>query len=536
MKKMSDKLNNALLPHGGLVIVALSGGADSVFLLLALAEFAESLPKNEVFEIVAAHFNHGIRENAFRDEEFVKDFCKKNSIAIRCGRGDVPRFAKENGLSIETAARKLRFEFLNALRDEYAANRKEEVLIATAHHADDNVETLIMNLLRGSGMNGFSGISERNGYIIHPLLSYSKQEILEYMNENGIPFVHDETNDLHDALRNRVRLELVPLMEELRPNAKKNILRCLKIISTENAYIDSIISERYGRFFNFNTYSAGVNVLSFPRNEACLAPLAAKRRIVKKAFELLGVCKDIEFNAVERIADLFNGKTGQCFEMHVPNENISNYNKIKSIFDENRLEKENLSTYYSNTCGKDLLESGKKTICVYLNAGTVDFIVKPESMVRKTGEVFFKIDLDELSSKVIMLSLPFGSLKLRLIQCNYDPGEPYEGDEIKQNLINGVCCSKDIGYLDAEKLGKNLFIRRRKDGDTFFPVHAPGRKKLKDIFINAKIPAVLRDELPIVESNGEIVFVPKIRPAESVKVEKNTDYILEIVFDITDND
>lgn len=536
MKKMSDKLNTALLPHGGLVIVALSGGADSMFLLLALSELAGSLPKNRVFEIVAAHFNHGIRENAVRDEEFVKAFCEKNSIALRCGRGDVPRFAKENGLSIETAARKLRFEFLNALRDEYAADRKTEVLIATAHHADDNVETLIMNLLRGSGMSGFCGIGERNGYIIHPLLSYGKTEIIEYMNENSIPFVHDETNDLHDALRNRVRLELVPLMEELRPNAKRNILRCSEIISTENAYLDSIISERYGRLFNFNAYSEGINVLSFPRKEASLAPLAAKRRIARKAFELLGVYKDIEFNTVERIANLFDGKTGQCFEVHVPNENISNYNKVKAISVENGLETKNLSTYYSNNCGKNSHGSGKKTVCIYLNAGTVDFIAKPESMVRKAGEVFFEIDLDELSSKPIVLSLPSGRLSFGLIHCNDDKSEMSEGNKIKQNLINGVCCSKDIGYLDAGRLGKNLFIRRRKDGDTFFPVNAPGRKKLKDIFINAKLPAIMRDELPIVESDGEIVFVPKIRTAECVKVERNTNCILEIVFSLTDNE
>lgn len=548
LKKMSDKLNTALLPHGGLVIVALSGGADSMFLLLALSEVAGSLPKNEVFEIVAAHFNHGIRENAARDEEFVKAFCEKNSIFIRCGRGDVPHFAKENGLSIETAARKLRFEFLNALRDEYADNGKKEVLIATAHHADDNVETLIMNLLRGSGMSGFSGIGERNGYIIHPLLSYGKTEIIEYMNENGIPFVHDETNDLHDALRNRVRLELVPLMEELRSNAKRNILRCSEIISTENAYLDSIISERYGSLFNFNAYSEGIAVLSFPRSEASLAPLAAKRRIARKAFEILGVYKDIEFNTIERIVDLFDGKTGQCFEVHVPNENISNYNRVKAIHEENEAEKENLSTYYNNGCGKNppesvkkispvsgkkyLNESGKKTVCIYLNAETVDFIVKPESSVRKAGEVFFKIDLDELSSKPTMLSLPSGRLELRIIQCSDAESEPSEGNEIKQNLMNGVCCSKDIGYLDAGRLGENLFIRRRKSGDTFFPVNAPGRKKLKDIFINAKLPAIMRDELPIVESDGEIVFVPKIRPAESVKVEKSTNCILEIAFSL----
>ena len=536
MNRMSDKINTALVPHGGLVIVAVSGGADSMFLLLALSELAGSLPKNEEFEIVAAHFNHCIRENAVRDEEFVKNFCEKNSIDIRCGRGDVPLFAKEKGLSIETAARRLRFDFLNALRNEYVVDRKTEVLIATAHHADDNVETLIMNLLRGSGMSGFCGIGERNGYIIHPLLSYSKKEILEYMDENSIPFVHDETNDIHDTLRNRVRLELVPLMEELRENAKRNILRCSEIISTENTYLDSIISERYGRLFSFNVYSGGINVLSFPRDEASLAPLAAKRRIARKAFELLGVYKDIEFNTVERIVELFNGKTGQCFEIHIPNENIRNYNTLKSILEGSGAEKEGLSTYYSSSYGENLPEDGRKSVCVYLNAGTVDFIVKPESIKRKAGEVFFKINLDELSFNPIVLSLPYGRLKLRLIHCNDDESELSEGNELRKKLINGVCCSKDIGYLDARRLGKNLLIRRRKEGDTFFPVNAPGRKKLKDIFINAKLPVIIRDELPIVESDGEIVFVPKIRSAECVKVDKCTNCMLEIVFNLTDND
>ncbi len=203
-----------LIPPGAGVLCALSGGADSMYLLCRLLEGRERYG----WTVRAAHFNHGLRPAAQRDEDFVRDWCKRQGVPLTTGRADVPAFVRREGLSVEEGARILRYRFLSE-----TAEAEGLALTATGHHAGDNAETVLMNLIRGCGLNGLTGIPERRGDIVRPMLNVTRREIGDYLKEHGVPHVEDETNADPAYTRNRVRLQLLPLLEELNPRAAEHI-------------------------------------------------------------------------------------------------------------------------------------------------------------------------------------------------------------------------------------------------------------------------------------------------------------------------
>ena len=203
-----------LIPPGAGVLCALSGGADSMYLLCRLLEGRERYG----WTVRAAHLNHGLRPAARRDEDFVRDWCKRQGVPLAAGRADVPAFVRREGLSVEEGARILRYRFLAE-----TAEAEGLALTATGHHAGDNAETVLMNLIRGCGLNGLTGIPERRGDIVRPMLNVTRREIGDYLKEHGVPHVEDETNADPAFTRNRVRLRLLPLLEELNPRAAEHI-------------------------------------------------------------------------------------------------------------------------------------------------------------------------------------------------------------------------------------------------------------------------------------------------------------------------
>ena len=203
-----------LIPPGAGVLCALSGGADSMYLLCRLLEGRERYG----WTVRAAHLNHGLRPAAQRDEDFVRDWCKRQGVPLTTGRADVPAFVRREGLSVEEGARILRYRFLAE-----TAEAEGLSLTATGHHAGDNAETVLMNLIRGCGLNGLTGIPERRGDIVRPMLNVTRREIGDYLKEHGVPHVEDETNADPAYTRNRVRLRLLPLLEELNPRAAEHI-------------------------------------------------------------------------------------------------------------------------------------------------------------------------------------------------------------------------------------------------------------------------------------------------------------------------
>lgn len=195
-------------------LCAVSGGLDSMCLLHLLRERGG--------EVCAAHFNHQIRgEAADRDEAFVREICRRWNIPLTVGRGDVGAYAREQGLSIEEAARVLRYDFLYRTAEEMNCTS-----VCTAHHADDNAETVLLNLIRGTGLRGLVGMEERRDLLRRPLLHVTRAELQDYAAAHKIPHVEDETNaDPAAASRNFLRLKVMPLLRELNPRAVEHISR-----------------------------------------------------------------------------------------------------------------------------------------------------------------------------------------------------------------------------------------------------------------------------------------------------------------------
>ena len=202
---------NQLLESRKLYLVGLSGGADSVALLLILRELG--------YRIEAAHCNFKLRgEESDRDEIFVRELCTHYNIPIHVIHFDTKEYANLHKVSIEMAARDLRYGYFRQLCKDINAEG-----VCIAHHRDDAVETLLMNLLRGAGIHGLTGIRPKNDIVIRPLLCVSRQEILEYLDSIGQSYVTDSTNLVDDVLRNKIRLRVLPLLEEIAPGATVNI-------------------------------------------------------------------------------------------------------------------------------------------------------------------------------------------------------------------------------------------------------------------------------------------------------------------------
>lgn len=215
---MGDPFRFDLIPPGTGVLCALSGGADSMYLLCRLLEGREKYG----WTVYAAHFNHGLRPTAQRDEDFVRDWCEKQNVPLFRCRENVEEYAFQNKLSVEEAGRILRYRFLEDIAWEQG-DSEHPILVATGHHAGDNAETVLMNLIRGCGLHGLTGIPERRGNIVRPMLNAVRREIEAYLEEHSVPHVEDETNADPAYTRNRVRLELLPLLEELNPRAVEHI-------------------------------------------------------------------------------------------------------------------------------------------------------------------------------------------------------------------------------------------------------------------------------------------------------------------------
>ena len=216
-----------LIPPGGGVVCALSGGADSMYLLCRLLEGRARYG----WAVTAAHLNHGLRETAGRDEAFVLAYCRMQDVPLTVGHADVAGYAAREGLSIEEAGRTLRYAFL----EETARGLGPDTLIATGHHAGDNAETVLMNLIRGAGLKGLTGIPERRDNIVRPMLTVSRAEIEAYLEGKNVPHVEDETNLELDYTRNRVRRQLLPLLEELNPQAAAHIAASARRLAEDEA-------------------------------------------------------------------------------------------------------------------------------------------------------------------------------------------------------------------------------------------------------------------------------------------------------------
>ena len=220
-----------LLSPGQRVICAVSGGADSMALLWCLLGLQKELP----LSLEAAHFNHRLRgEESDRDERFVRDFCAAHGIPLTVGSADVAACAAESGRSVETEARERRYAFLLSL----PCDR-----LATAHNADDNAETVLLHLLRGSGLHGLIGIPPKRGRIVRPLLSVPRRQLEDYLRGEGIAWIEDSSNASDDYRRNRLRHRIMPLLKEEAPALAERLTAQSALLRSEDDYLDTLAGQ-----------------------------------------------------------------------------------------------------------------------------------------------------------------------------------------------------------------------------------------------------------------------------------------------------
>lgn len=217
-------------PLGGLTIVGLSGGADSMALLLGLLEVGQP--------VEAVHCNFHLRSaESDADEVFVRELCAQLGVALHCVDFDTLGYARRHKVSIEMAARELRYDYFERVRLERGADT-----IAVAHHRDDNVETLLLNLVRGSGLRGLCGMRMRNGYVVRPMLNIPRREVERYLTERNQPYRTDSTNVDTRYRRNKVRHELLPLLRQLNPNIEATLEATMQRLTEAESRLSSVRS------------------------------------------------------------------------------------------------------------------------------------------------------------------------------------------------------------------------------------------------------------------------------------------------------
>lgn len=291
---------NQLLAADNKYIVALSGGADSVALLLIMKALG--------YDVEAAHCNFHLRgKESERDENFCVSLCESLGIILHRIHFDTLTYAQLHKVSIEMAARDLRYSYFEQLRRDINADA-----ICVAHHKDDNVETILLNLVRGTGMNGLTGISPRNGFILRPLLCIGREDILEYLEAENQDYVTDSSNLVDDVQRNKIRLNVLPLLENVNPAVKDNILTMARWIAEASTIVEASLSEAKAKSVSSLSVAAKKHDAKPMVNDSFSVDISKIEEYPSAEYLLWDILKDYGFNSsqVALVADNLHATTG----------------------------------------------------------------------------------------------------------------------------------------------------------------------------------------------------------------------------------
>lgn len=446
---------NELIKEGERVVVGVSGGADSVCLLLVLKEI---MPPEC---ITAVHINHGIRgDEAARDEDFVLQLCKRQDIRLEIRRLDVPLFARENKISEEEAGRVLRYRVFEEIRLLYKADK-----IAVAHNLNDVAETFLMNLSRGSGITGLTGIKLRNGVLIRPLIKTSRTEIEEIVTYLGESFITDSTNNSLIYTRNRIRKRVIPELEEVNERAVSHINDACERLEKIEGYIIKEAANAY------KSYVAKGKDIFISSEILTLDEVIIEEVLHKALSEVAGRARDIGSVHISYLLELFNKQVGR--EIDLPYK-VRAFREYKGI----RLK---------GSANKP--ESGES------------IQVLPELLLHtKDVEGISTVASEEDN---IRLTFEDGSVK---------------------NLSQNSC----IRWFDYDKITENVMLRFKEEGDYLIISPEGDKKKLKKYFADSKIPSDKRGEIPLVASGNEVLWVVGYRTGEGARITSSTRKLLKI--------
>jgi tRNA(Ile)-lysidine synthase len=446
-----------LLEKGDRLIVGVSAGVDSMVLLHLLNATRETFH----LSLIVAHVNHGLRpEESQKEANLVQKESERLGILFEYGQFNVKEFQKLSGFSPQDAARRIRFQFFHDLLKKHHAQK-----IALGHNADDQVETILFRLMRGSGLQGLRGILPiREGKVIRPLLEAWREEIESFAIEKGIDFCLDSSNLKPDYLRNRIRLTLIPSVErEYQPNFKKVLLKTSGILREENDYLEKGAEEAYQKIVQ-----ASRPTLSFKFSEYQSLHQAIQWRVIRKMMETLCaqgmVVEEREWSDIHQVHQRLR-KPPPSFIQEFPH----------GIWMEKRY---------------DVVELGR---------GGVKPFPPFEVELISPGRTI----IEELEKEIVI-------------------------EEVNRDQFRDDRGSLTMAFMDYESLQFPLRIRNFRPGDRFCPLGIQGTQKLKEFFIDHKVPKFERPKIPLLISGEMIAWIVGYRIDERVKITEKTKRILKV--------
>jgi tRNA(Ile)-lysidine synthase len=371
--------NSGLINYNDKIVVGVSGGPDSMCLLNILL----TLSKEFDLIIFVVHINHCLREEADFEENYVRNFCDKSNIKFFSKKTDISTLAKQNKVSTEEIAREVRYNFFYEILKQTGSNK-----IAVAHNANDNAETILMNILRGCGPDGLTGISEINQNIIRPLIDIKRSEIEEYCSENMIQTMIDKTNLESVYMRNKIRNNIIPYLQEFNPDIIAGLNKMGNIIQEEEEFIEEYIDEEYKEIKIDDKEKVILDKEKFIHLKTGL-----QRRILRKAvFEFCGSLKNISFNAIDNaILIIKDSHNGNIVKITNKVKILINYNKLE-FFDEKEEKKDFI--YELNIPGMTYIHELDSYVSVEIaDADKVPDIIKEKNKkifdIAKTGKKLY---------------------------------------------------------------------------------------------------------------------------------------------------
>ena len=334
--EISGKVFEGLITKNDKVLVGVSGGTDSMCLLSLL----EKASKKMGFDFIAVHINHNLRgEESVRDESFVEKYCQKNNIKLICESVDVNKYAKKYAKTIEQAARELRYEMFDKIMQ-----KEKATVLAVAHHKDDQAETILMHIARGSSLKGARGMSLKNGNTIRPLLNFTREDIEQYNKANKIPSIKDSSNDDVNYNRNYIRHKVIPSLEKAYPDIVNSLCRFASKCAVDDDFIQSMIPLKL-----IQRMENAVKIL----NEADSLHLAIKTRLIKMAFEQLGAYYDIEEKHIFEVLNLFKMKNSSKINLPFKIVAYKEYDGVVLTSSKNVFVKKNCFSFKTGTINFD---------------------------------------------------------------------------------------------------------------------------------------------------------------------------------------
>ncbi len=461
-KILETVFNHKMIKHGDRVLIGVSGGPDSVALCFCLCLIADKFN----LAIGVAHLNHCLRgADSDRDAEFVSDLSKKLNIPFFLKKTDVNQYKKRSGLSLEEAARTVRYDFFLKTSEKNSYNK-----IALGHHKNDNAELILMYLFRGSGLLGAAGIPPvRDEFIIRPFIDISKNDIMEFLSLNNLKYVSDASNKDTIYLRNKIRHELIPLLKkEYNPKITESLTRFANVIKKENQWIDTMIEPLFEKYVFFDKNSH----VALSTKELKKKHTAVKRRIIRKALEKArGNLRKVQLVHVDLVIKLMNNSHS-----------------------EKRLDLPDIKVIQKNS--------------------TLYFLPAGFKQISCKKMIFSHYFVNQIKDADIFLNLKETGATLKFSCVHKADGE--------------LSYEKSTAFMDFNKVKFPLLIRNFKPGDRFIPFGMEGCQKLKKFFNNNKISKKTRAECPLVESDGKIIWIAGYRISNCVKIDRKTEKVLKI--------